>query len=318
MLKTTLAILIASLAYTAFAADSSSRLFKSVDHGATWVRAGEGLPNDVRINAFTAAEGLLVAGLDTGVFVSEDAGATWRRSPTGLDAEPRVLTLASEGARVFAGTQKDGVLVSSDSGASWRAVNDGLTDRYIRTLVIQDGMIYAGANRAGVFVSEDSGESWTLMRNGLPEPCQVFDLVLHKGELFAALYHNGLYRWDAGIKQWSRCGDVVPLEVAATEESLVAGHNPGGVFVSPDGGATWSDGNAGLPHRTPVWTLAADDDLVIVGTTGTIGVEVICLFASSDGGVSWRRSDAGLPRSAAPVSFLMNRDCILVGVVCTQ
>ena len=77
---------------------------------------------------------------------------------------------------------------------------------------------------------------------------------------------------------------VAPLELVATGKTLVVGRNPGGVFISDDYGKTWQDGSAGLPVNAPVWTLAAGEERVFVGTTGKLklGTGDIGLFASKD------------------------------------
>lgn len=310
--------LIASIHLTgiAGAAESVFGLYKSADQGASWVRAGHGLPHDTRVNALNVAGRATIAGTDRGVFVSFDAGAKWQPASQGVGTEARVLCLATQAGRVFAGTQRHGVLVSGDDGATWQPMNYGLTDRHVRSLLIAGSSLYAGTDRQGVFVSADTGATWTNLKKGLPDSAQVFDLAAADGDVFAALYSKGLYRWDARGGTWTKAGEVAPLELVTIGATLVVGHNPGGVFVSEDHGRTWEAGNLGLPLNAPVWTLAADAKQVFVGTTGKLGTgaEIVSLFSSEDHGKSWTRSDKGLPRSGAAVSFAATKDFVLVGI----
>ena len=292
-------------------------LYKSTDQGSTWVKAGLGLPPDARINALEVAGTVEVAGTDRGIFVSRDAGLNWQPATQGVGTEARVLCLTTQAGRVFAGTHQHGVLVSSDGGATWRPVNYRQKGRRIRSLLPVGSKLYAGIDHPGVFVSADAGTTWTNLSAGLPEASQVFDLAVVGETVFAALYSRGLFRWEEARGQWSRVGDVAPLELVAIGKTLVVGHNPGGVFVSEDRGATWQNGSAGLPVNAPVWTLAAREGQVFVGTTGKLGLDAedVSLFASKDQGKSWTRSDSGLPVPGAAISFAITGEFILVGIV---
>jgi hypothetical protein len=291
-------------------------LYKSTNQGASWFKAGQGLPPDTRINALSLVGEVAVAGTDRGIYISRDAGMNWQRTQRGIAMETRVLCLATLAGRVFAGTHKHGVLVSDDTGTTWQAMNSGLTDSYIRSLLAAGTKLYAGTDSQGVFISESKGTSWTNQRGGLPDSLQVFDLAAVNGTVLAALYSKGLFRWEADLQTWVKSGTVVPLEIVAAGDSLVVGHNPGGVFVSEDCGTTWLDGNSGLPINAPTWTLAADADRVWLGTSGKIklGPDDIGLFVSKDLGKSWTRSDNGLPPFSAAISFMVAKPFILVGV----
>ena len=320
-------------------AASAFSLYKSTDQGSSWVPVGRGLPAESRINALEVAGLITVAGTDHGIFISRDGGLNWQPASQGVGTEARVLCLTTQAGRVFAGTHQQGVLASSDGGATWQDVNHGMTDRHVRSLLAAGTNLYAGTDREGVFVSMDAGASWTNQRAGLPKSSQVFDLAAVGEMVFAALYSQGLYRWSAqdGLLakaggapasstadsesskdgRWLKAGEVAPLELVATGNTLVVGHNPGGVFVSEDLGKTWQDGNFGLPVNAPVWTLAAGEGQVLVGTTGKLGLgaEDVSLFASKNEGKSWSRSDTGLPASSAAVSFVVTKEFVLVGVV---
>lgn len=291
-------------------------LYKSTNQGSTWVPVGRGLPPEARINALEVAGTITVAGTDRGILISRDAGMHWQPATQGVGTETRVLCLTTQVGRVFAGTHQHGVLVSGDGGATWQTMNHGLTDWYVRSLLTAGTNLYAGTDREGVFVSTDAGASWTNQRAGLPASSQVFDLASLGEAIFAGLYSRGLYRWSAKDGLWEKTGEVAPLELVATGKTLVVGHNPGGIFISEDYGKTWDNGNAGLPVNAPVWTLAAGEGRVFVGTTGKLGLgaEDVSLFVSKDQGKSWTRSDSGLPVPGAAICFAITREFILVGI----
>ncbi|HTI73099.1 MAG TPA: hypothetical protein VMF06_24200 [Candidatus Limnocylindria bacterium] len=296
-------------------AEEKFALYKSTDGGASWSVAGQGLPTDARINALSSTGHVLLAGTDRGIFTSQDSGITWHTVSTN-DQEFRVLCFANVHEQSFAGTQNRGVLASDDHGQTWHAVNSGLTDLWIRSLLGVGAKLYAGTDGQGVFVSEKQ-HRWTRQAAGLPETSQVFDLAELNTTIYAGLYTKGLYRWDTGHQSWIKTGHVSPLEMVAAGGSLVVGHNPGGIFFSGDEGKSWLDGNQGLPESTPVWTLAAGEGRVLLGTTGKLGPlqDDVSLFSSVDGGKSWMRSDAGIPASSAAISFYLDKDFLLVGLV---
>jgi len=305
-----------NLARIASGAETMPSLYRSTDQGASWFQVGQGLPSDERINALSIAGEVVVAGTDRGIFISRDGGAKWRSAQQGIGTESRVLCLTTQAGRVFAGTHKRGVIVSEDEGMNWKVRSAGLTDLYVRSLLSVGTKLYAGTDGDGVFVSGNDGVLWNNQRTGLPDSSQVFDLASLGGTVFAGLYSKGLYRWDAAPGRWVSAGRVAPLELVTIGETLVVGHNPGGIFVSEDRGRTWSDGNSGLPVNAPTWTLAASDDQVFLGTSGKVGIvaDDIGLFASKDHGKSWTRSDAGLPAGSAAISFVVTKQFILAGI----
>jgi hypothetical protein len=292
-------------------------LYKSTDGGASWHAVGEALPPRARINGMSAVGNLIVAGTDQGIFMSRDEGTHWQSPPPGLGRNARVFCVASFHGQILAGTHRNGVIASKDGGVSWEPMNQGLTDLNVRTLLTVGTRVYAGTDRSGIFVSGDGTLAWRPQASGLPALSQVFDLAFARESVFAGLYSHGLYRWDLERRIWLKAGDVVPLELAVVGQSLVAGHNPGGVFVSEDAGETWLDGNLGLPSQAPIWTLSANDELLFAGTTGSVGLtpENIGLFVSRDRGRSWSRSDSGLPPSSAAVAILVTKRFALACVV---
>jgi hypothetical protein len=232
-----------------------------------------------------------------------------------------VISFATLGRRIFAGTDGSGVLVSSDNGQSWELMA-AFPARKVRCLVAHGGRLCAGTDAEGVFASNDAGQVWTHLSRGLPVHAQVFALAVVEGRLFAGLYSRGLYAWDEQQQEWTKVGDVSPLALASIEGTLVAGHNPGGIYWSEDMGATWSRGSAvavdqfapvlvddfgELSPEAPVWDLASNDELVFAGAATGI-------YYSEDHGRSWIRARKGLPNESPGISFLVTRAFVLAGI----
>ena len=231
---------------------SSFHVYRSDDQGRSWTEVGEGLPKAARVHALAVEGSTAYAGTDDGVFVSVDGGRRWAARVM-TPASP-VQCFAIAGRRVYAGTREAGVFVSGDGGRSWRRIADGLTDPNVRSLASRGSVVYAGTDSEGVFMLPDGEERWTPLGRGLPERPQVFDLAVEGRHLYAALYSKGLHRLEADGGRWEKVGGVTPLRFLVRGETLLAGHNPGGVHRSVDGGATWRPA-AGLAGDSPIWVL---------------------------------------------------------------
>jgi ligand-binding sensor domain-containing protein len=59
-------------------------------------------------------------------------------------------------AELFVGT-KEGVFRSPDRGVTWLSMNDGLPNRYARSLLVNsEGYLFVGTNGGGIFRSIQS------------------------------------------------------------------------------------------------------------------------------------------------------------------
>jgi photosystem II stability/assembly factor-like uncharacterized protein len=305
------------------AADGSEThaVFRSTDRGQSWRRSDDGLPGDSRINAFSASGDVVFAGTDSGIFLSRDDGQHWESIDGVAKTSGRILCFATVGKTVYAGTDGRGLLKSTDNGLTWSRNVDGPSDK-VRCLLGYQGALYVGTDVGVVFASADGGRTWDRLHAGLPDSAQIFAMAALKGKLFAGLYSNGLYAWNKELHRWDKTGRVSPLVLASISDTLVAGHNPGGVHWSNDLGKTWSKASANssnlaldrfdqfeeLADDAPVWEMASGDGLVFAGASAGI-------YYSEDQGRTWAQARHGLPTKSPGVSFLVKEELILVGTL---
>lgn len=318
------ALLVAATFTNSAAGAEAFAIFKSNDGGRSWMRADAGMPGRSRINAFGSAEGVLFAGTDAGIFTSRDEALSWQPATGAAMSSDRILSFATLGRRVFAGTDGKGLLVSSNGGASW-ALERTFPSQKVRCLLAHYGKVYVGTETLGVFASNDTGQPWTHLAAGLPSHAQVFALSAVKGKLFAGLYSRGLYAWDEQKHSWAKVGAVTPLALASVQDTLIAGHNPGGLYWSGDLGASWSKGVAEshavdplvslhsddsgeLSSEAPVWELGSDDGLVFAGASAGI-------YYSEDRGRTWARARRGLPERSPGIAFLAKRGLVVAATL---
>jgi hypothetical protein len=175
------------------------------------------------------------------------------------------------------------------------------------------------------FKSVDRDQPWTSLQSGLPTRAQIFALTAVRGEVFAGLYSQGLYALDPSHPAWTKRGGVTPLALAGVGETLIMGHNPGGLHWTADQGATWTTGRAAgevpgglvsvlppisgeLSPHAPVWELGSDAQLAIAGAADGI-------YHTADRGKTWHRARYGLPEKSAGIAFLVRPDLILAGTI---
>lgn len=313
-------LLMGSMFACAAAAAGEFAVFKSSDQGRSWRRSDAGLPGQSRINAFGSLDATLFAGTDSGIYVSRDEARSWGPATGVAMSSGRILSLAALGTKMFAGTDGRGMLVSVDQGESW-TLDAAFSPKKVRCLLAHQGKLYAGTDAEGVFVSSANFQVWTALKPGLPVHAQVFDLAAVDGRIFAGLYSQGLYVWNEGENHWIKAGSVSPLALASSAGTLIAGHNPGGLYWSADLGGTWSKGTAKavevlasplsreggeLSDHAPVWSMAGNEALVIAGASAGI-------YYSEDRGRTWTRARTGLPDESPGISFLVQRTFILAG-----
>jgi photosystem II stability/assembly factor-like uncharacterized protein len=275
---------------TAYAAIYNG-VVKTTDAGASWKQVDSGLPPDLQrgdLGAMTLAidprnTNLLYAAIghcnpcvEGTVFKSTDGGQSWVSSGlTNLGTSVLAIDPMKQDT-LYAGTAA-GVFKSGDGGATWSTVNHGLVASYVSSLAIDPGnggTLYAAAD-ARVKKSTDGGNHWNEVYSAPPTD-------------------DGLSTYPASM-----------LAIDPENPSYVYigtggnGEGGGGVFRSPDGGATWA--RSALPEHGGVRGLAADPQL-----SGTVYAWTSMGFSRSrDGGATWiefaggAQSCVGLPQSVA-------------------
>lgn len=155
---------------------------------------------------------------------------------------------------------------SIDAGASWTELPGSETTGFITAISVSPAdshTVYAATSAGIVLVSNDAGSTWTAAAaTGLPAR-PVTDL--------RAAADNAQHLWAA---------------LGGRDSTAPPGH----VFVSSNGGATWTARSTGLPDA-PVQCLLLDPL-----NSGTAYVALPNgVYATHDGGASWQPPGSGLP-----------------------
>jgi photosystem II stability/assembly factor-like uncharacterized protein len=306
-------------------------LFRSLDGGATFRRACEGMFVECHVRALAVhpeQPATLYLGSELGLFVSTDGADNWTKLPAPLDGlqvwslgcdprQPRTLLVGTCPARLFR---------SEDGGRSWSEPAARLKRECPRLLWTRvtcitsaaddPNLLWAGVEIDGVHHSRDGGRTWHSLVSGLSSR-DIHALVVVPGQagkprrLLAATNNDLNLSDDDGATwrplqidramPWSYCRTL--MQVCGRPEMVLLGNGdapPGTAGVigrSLDGGLTWQV--AEMPGRanSTIWNFAvhpADPQLIYASSvSGQV-------YRSLDGGASWQR----LPREFGEIRAL--------------
>lgn len=210
------------------------------------------------------------------IFTINIANAQWQ--PTGPYGGI-VNVLAVSGPDIYAGTEGLGIFRSTNNGLSWTAVNAGLTDLYIRAIVIKGSNIFAGTS-GGVFRSTNNGAGWNLVYVGM-QSIPIYSLVVKGVDIFAGT-ESGVFRSSTNGTNWVAMNTGLNTQIyslAVSGNNIFAGTQNGGVYISTDNGINWTSINTGLPN-SKINSLAVSGANIFAGSANGI-------YKSTNNGVSW-------------------------------
>ena len=218
-----------------YAAEGSSGVFRSDNHGDTWNPKNNGIRTinvdngEIRLpyieQILVISSGTVVAvGYHSGTHISTDRGETWH-NPFGewMYPGPKGPTVPdwSFSDSIFSMTEFDGywwavlssgstdVLRSHNNGDTWEYVG-GLATLYLRWFgqvrdwTVLDDRLYVACSKG--FARWNEAElTWEDLSRGLP-PEGITSLAVNRGRLFTGLYEFGVYMFDERSEKWFPAG----------------------------------------------------------------------------------------------------------------
>jgi len=253
-------------------AASKSVLYRSLDDGLSWAALHPPIaPGDSFVKFAVTKDGTLLGALSSSLLKSPDGGDSWS-SGTLPAASNSFLSLVADpvGPQTSYALTSQGLFRSTDGGSTWSRRGQGVAislavDPNDPATLYAGGLTtyYLPETNGGLWKSTDAGITWKQ----LPAP------------------------FPPGV-------DALYLAIGPASSALWASTLEGGVFQSPDGGASWISIGGGL-SGLPVTAIAVDPDTPQTVYAGT-------RLQSSNYGRLHRSGDAGrdwtliLSRSGAP------------------
>jgi photosystem II stability/assembly factor-like uncharacterized protein len=162
---------------------------------------------DAKVNDIEVASERWLAATSSGLFTSADQGRSWEGGA--VLGRRDFVSVQCSGRLLVAATHTE-ILTSPDQGTNWQvaALPSRLTT--IRGLTFTPNGDILVASREGAFRSSDSGKTWEHVLNGLPE--QELSSVSYdestKVLLATSLSTGVIFLSDDGGRSWSRGPDV--------------------------------------------------------------------------------------------------------------
>ncbi|MGI9265306.1 MAG: WD40/YVTN/BNR-like repeat-containing protein, partial [Gammaproteobacteria bacterium] len=262
---------------TAFVATSGDGLYRSTDYGESWVRSVAGF-DSLDINSLSVSSNyesdkrLLAAAATGGAWRSVDGGNQWSMVLSESVAITDFAELPdSSGMSIIAGDDKGNVWRSDDGGRLWEITYELTGSGAITSVAAIADAIFVGTARDDLHRSIDQGMS--------------FQRVLAPGLIGTPLCRRGENASDRHI-----------TSVAATSSgAILATSWYGGVYVSDDGGESWSVRKDGLSCDVQADSMAKPHFRDIAVTTfddrQTIWLGAFDGLFRSDGETAWQQQE---------------------------
>ena len=323
-------------------------IFLSMGHAdvpTSWIQASG--PTGGIVQAVASVNGIVFAGTQYGgIYQSTDSGAHWKSLPA-YTTTANVTSLAATRNGIFAGSYGSGVSVSRDDGGTWRMINSGLSNMYVKALLVNGIDLYA-ATGGGVFRSVDGGEHWSNASTGLLN-LNIYSLASDGKRIFAGTFGSGIFVSTNQGGNWNQSNVGITEDnifgMMALRECMYAGTLGGGVFRSTNGGQSWHAANQGLgclfissfvSQGDTLFAGTFDDGVFFstddgynwnstgvdlsgknvqtVATSGGIlfaGLYMAGVFTSHDGGIRWQEQNTGLCNTT--ITSILDAGNILLG-----
>lgn len=208
-----------------------------------------------------------------------------------------------------------GVWKTLNGGISWVDVSAGLPKPYARDIEGLGNYIFVACD-TGVYGSTNQGASWVAADSTLPIYTNVYELVAHQEELFAAVYYGSgnveLFKTGNNGQTWTTTSAIfnfpISLNHLYSHGNTLWASTTSGVFKSTDGGVTFNPASNNIPFNASINSLSAFGDTAYCGTSnGT--------YYTVNGGQMWTPiTVAGLGNPLYTYSSIIIGNKIYLGI----
>jgi photosystem II stability/assembly factor-like uncharacterized protein len=301
-----------------------NRLFKSVDQGANWTPADNGLFGPVQ--SIQRSGAALFAITNANVYRSTDNGATWTAASGDLPRRDggalSVTALKATNDKVFVATST-GIFVTTDQGARWVNITGDLPllpapldspififQPRIGSLEIVGDALFASIE-ASLFLRSGTGDSESQSQTGLSAE-QAEELASEPPRFGVFRTTNNGMNWVAvnnGLQPAPGLGPILNVRRVVASGMRLYALSEFQLFVSSDMGAKWTPISNNLPgvffgNNLPgvfaggILITGEIRSFVIVRDQIYLALPLSGLYLSRNNGADWLPINIGLPDPA--------------------
>lgn len=284
-----------------------SGVFVSTNDGANWIAMNSGLITKHVTNVAFVSNKLIacdsIFGSNKHLFRSAGLDSSWQAlyCPWG---DVGLTSLMVDSNKMFSGSPAC-IFVSTDSGLTWYPEKGWNIDTSIFTVNLEgypgvnalgcfDGIYFLGSESGEIYRSTDKGASWAKVQAGGNGTSAHFDFAFLDGKLFAN-DGTGLLMSDDTGKVWTNAGKHLPAFGVSSFDTLdgglIYGTSDTTLFISYDGGMTWS--SKGTDPWWSVQSLATVGGDIFVSDINNYWNYQTDFYLSTDGGTTWNSVSQG-------------------------
>jgi photosystem II stability/assembly factor-like uncharacterized protein len=300
-------------------------LYRSENGGSSWSEVGSSNHVDHHAMVFDPGDHTRIfEGNDGGIYVSTNSGSSWAKlydQPTNQFYAIEIDYLVP--GRLYGGTQDNGTLRTPTGGtADWERIlgGDGF---YSIVDPTNSDIIYAEYQYGNLFKSTDFGYSWDYATDGIggDRTNWMVPVVMDPSNHLTLYYgSHRVYRSTNGAGSWGPIsgdltngdqgagyGTITTIAVSPADADVIyVGTDDSNVWVTQNGGGSWSNISGSLPNRwvTRVAVDPTGPGIAYVTFSGLRWDEDIgYVYRTADYGSSWTDITENLP--LAPVNALV-------------
>jgi photosystem II stability/assembly factor-like uncharacterized protein len=287
----------------------SSGIFKSVNNGTTWIP----LSFDFALPGMLYSVGnYLYCGANNGTtnvtYVSSDGGVSWTNF---TDKDFKSIILLNN---QIVGGNYSGVYTWSNG--TQNITNAGLGGASSTKSIFKDGNTIYSGNANGVYRTNDDGNTWLNISSGLPLNIQVNSITKSGNKLIIGTKGYGIYTSIDNGNTWiqSNSGltingvfysDITTLfqyngRVFMGAKENITFYNYASLFISDNGGNTWTKSSIGLSDNCNVSSITNFGSYIVIGTKDEFSPSSFNdgVYLSTNNGSSWLFDGLSGPVSA--------------------
>lgn len=241
------------------------------------------------------------------MFLTANSGASWTQiSSADSDIDVLCIVMLNDN-RLLAGTW-NGFYLSPSDGTNWNAVTPtGIPeDTAIGSISMIGTTLFAGTT-GKIYKSSDNSNSWIEVSSGIPVNARITSIVANGNAIFAGSASNGVFITTNGGTSWTAINSGLTdthISQLAVMGNKLFAVTLNGVFVSGDNGMNWEADSSNLENI---------NCLVVVNNQLFSGTDDSGVYLSVDSGATWTPVSAGMPTNIRVWSLAASSDDLYAG-----